>query len=293
MTDQEIITRISSAQTAHELFPDLNNWKKEYRTLARVHPDTCQHPKANEAFQKLQKFKIELDRGLTHHDDAGVITYSLFTIIITGDASLLKKSYENYKKLMALSDQSSVHFKKYIPTSGRFLSENELEFKIDYRAVPICSLGTQPHMHVNWITSRMLEFAAWLNQNGYSHAGFNPESLYVIPENHGLMCVSFYHLTRTGDKLTTISGKYQHFYPTDLKTTKKATAAIDIELAKRTAIYLLGDQSGTGNKLKKTHNEDVLNFLQKSHDNSYEAYDQYREMLRKNFDTKQFNKLII
>ncbi len=293
MTTTEIIKKVLDAKTPPELFGEMDKWRSTYREYCRIHPDVCKDPKASEAFVKLNQFKTELEKGKTHNDDAGAVTYSLFTVEIIGDASLLKTSFDNYNKLMALTDESSVHFKKYIPTSGRMISENELEWTIDYRAMPLSSIGVQPHLHVNWITSRMLEFAGWINQVGYCHAGINPDSIYIIPENHGMMCISFYHMATLGTKLKTVSGKYSNLYPHKVFDHKKATSNIDIELAKRTGIYLLGDKSGTGNNLRKTHNADIIDFLQRPDYDTLETYKAYRSVLKKHFDTKQFNKLII
>lgn len=293
MTTTEIITKVLAAKTPVELFEDLSDWKKDYRTYSKIHPDICHEPDASKAFIKLNEFKSELERGKTHNDDAGTVTYSLYTVEIIGDAELLKTSFDNYNRLMALTDESSKHFKKYIPTSGRMISDNELEFKIDYRAMPLSSIGVQPHLHANWITSRMLEFSSWINQVGYCHAGINPDSIYIIPENHGMMCISFYHMVALETKLNTVSGKYSNLYPHKIFDHKKATSNIDIELAKRTGLYVLGDISGTGNKLRKTHNEEIIDFLQKTDYDALETYNTYRTILRKHYDTKQFNKLII
>ena len=52
-------------------------------------------------------------------------------------------------------------------------------------------------------------------------------------------------------------------YPDHVKIDKLAKADIDIELCKRTAIYLLGDKSGIGNILRKTHSIPFLDFCQK------------------------------
>ncbi|HSY75882.1 MAG TPA: hypothetical protein VK890_03430, partial [Bacteroidia bacterium] len=65
-----------------------------------------------------------------------------------------------------------------------------------------------------------------------------------------------------------------------------ATSAVDLEMVKRVAIYLLGDQSGLGVKLRKTHNADFINFLIKRDDDPYNTYKEYRELLKKNFESK-------
>jgi hypothetical protein len=132
----------------------------------------------------------------------------------------------------------------------------------------------------------MLEFSAWLHQSGFSHNGINPESIFIVPETHGIICVSFYHLTKLHSGLSTISAKYRTFYPANVFDNKIAASNIDIELSKRTAIYVLGDKSGNGIMLKKTHNEDFMDFVIKQHYHSYPAFKEYRDLLSKNFPKK-------
>jgi len=210
---------------------------------------------------------------------------------------LLNKSLANYKILMSLMDESSMHFKKYLPVSGKLISENEdeavVEFTLSNRAVPLSSLGVVEQKHANWILSRMFEFTSWINQIGYSHAGINPESIYIMPENHGMCCVSFYHMTKLDTPLKTISSQYKSFYPPQVFSNKKAESNIDIELSKRTGLYILGDKSGSGVMLRKTHENHIIDFLQKQNDDAAKNYTDYRELLSKYFDMKQFHVLSV
>jgi hypothetical protein len=61
-----------------------------------------------------------------------------------------------------------------------------------------------------------------------------------------------------------------------------------LELSKKIALYLLGDKSGAGTKLKKDTdvNQEVLNFLLIKHQNIKDEYLQYRELLKKHFESK-------
>jgi len=173
------------------------------------------------------------------------------------------------------------------------ISETELQFTLAYRAVPLSSLGVVEQKHANWMLSRMFEFASWINQIGYSHAGINPESIYIMPENHGMCCISFYHMTKLDKPLKAISAQYKNFYPPQVFTNKKAESNIDIELSKRTTIYLLGDKSGSGTVLRKTHENEIIDFLQKQGDDTIQNYNEYRDLLRKFFDMKQFHTLSV
>ena len=158
------------------------------------------------------------------------------------------------------------------------------------RVVPLAGL-TLPVEHVAWVLSRLLEFVAWLHQEGFCHAGLNPESLALAPETHGLVAVSFYHLTSLNGPLTTISGKYRHWYPDVIFAEKRAVPGIDLALAQRTAVCLLGDPSGNGTRLRGTVDDRLLTFLLRPHHNAYAAYDEYRKLLQQLFPKKQFHPL--
>jgi hypothetical protein len=292
MTTNEAIEKIMKATSVVDLFSDLSSFKNEYKNLAiLVHPDHCTNPKGEEAFKKLAEFARILDKGQDHVDDAGTLNYKLTKVTLKGTKELIQKSLSNYNSLFSLKDKASETFKKYLPVSMLKLSDTELSIALPQRAIPLSSLPTLPHEHVNWILSRMLEFSAYLNQFGYVHCGLNPDSIYVVPETHGIVCISFYHLTKLDSKLKTVSARYVNFYPPSIFDKKKAISNIDVVLAKRTAIYLLGDASGAGVKLRKTHNLDFLDFCFKDHFVPFDAYDEYRKMLKKHFDMKKFHVL--
>ncbi len=292
MTAEQVIEKVLKSKSVIDVFYDVNDWKFNYKKyIVLIHPDKCNLPKAAEATEKLNKFKDELESGKKHNDDAGEVTFCLKTVTIVGDKDLIKKSFDNYNFLMSLKDDASNHFKKYLPVSGKLISETELQFTLAYRAVPLSSLGVMEQKHANWMLSRMFEFSSWINQIGYSHAGINPESIYIMPENHGMTCISFYHMTKLDTQLKTISAQYKNFYPPQVFVNKQAESNIDIELSKRTTIYLLGDKSGSGVLLRKTHENEIVDFLQKQSYQTDENYKEYRLLLKKYFDTKQFHVL--
>lgn len=292
LTAQEVIDKVMKSKSVIDVFYDVNDWKFNYnKFITLIHPDKCSLPNAVEATEKLNKFKDELTKGKKHNDDAGVVSYALKTIEIVGDKDLLKKSFDNYNYLMSLTDDASKHFKKYLPVSAKMLTENELQFTLSHRAVPLSSLSPVEQKHANWMLSRMFEFASWINQIGYAHAGINPESIYVMPENLGMCCISFYHMTKLDSPLKTISATYKNFYPPQVFVNKRAESNIDLDLAKRTTIFMLGDKSGSGVVLRKTHENEIIDFLQKQSYIADENYKEYRSLLKKYFDTKQFHVL--
>ena len=195
---------------------------------------------------------------------------------------------KNYQLLKEHDSLSDLNFHRYLPVDMYFNTE-VLKATTMQRTMPLTHLNLPQH-HVLWILSRMLEVTAWFAQIGYVHGGINPESIWLAPEAHGINLGSFYHLTAVNSRLKTISAKYKNWYPTEIFKTKKATTTIDLELCKRTATYLLGDKSGVGISLKKTHHPALVDFLLNTHDDAYKCYDAYRKLLKKNFKRK-FHRL--
>lgn len=293
MTPQQIIEIVNNAKSYVEVFPDLFNYKTTFvEYIKQIHTDVCKLEGADKASSKLIEFKDLIENGKEHKDDAGIVTYFPDHCLIKGDKKLLKVSLDNYKKLVSFKSTNDLPFRKYLPKQIEFEGDN-LKISFDKRAIPLSFVGKLPQEHVNWILSRLLEICGWFDKIGYSHAGLNLDSVYIVPENHGIMIVSFYHLTKIEQNLKTISGRYKSFYPYIIFAQKKATSFIDIELSKRIATFLLGDPSGNGTMLLKTFNKDFINFLL-----TYDTRDSfcilktYRELLNKNFE-KKFYSLII
>jgi hypothetical protein len=287
-----LLSKILQAQKPLEVF-SRTEYKKQYVQYMKVlHPDVCTHPQAHEAVTKLNLFRTQIESLCKMEDDAGIFQQlDDKTLMFTGDKNLLQRSYEYYLKLMRLNDDASNHFKKYLPQRMEYKNDVLYVYSAQ-RIVPFLNL-TLPQKHVSWITSRMFEFVSWLHQVDFCHAGINPASFCVVPETHGIICTSFYHQTYMNTKIQTVSGKYLNWYPSILFSEKRAIPYLDISLVQRTALYLLGDESGNGIKLKKVNDESLIDFLITPHYQSFETFDEYRKLLAKIFGKPTFMPLEI
>lgn len=284
MTPQEYIDKINNASHLGDVV-DLSNWRKHYADIAKVlHPDVCSIPGAAGAFARLNGLKEGWEKGYRFVDDAGAVRAQNQTITFVGDPTLLMQSYRNCGYLKSLNSPAAQHFKRYLPASMS-LDGEALTLQLSHWAAPLTGL-TLSQGHANWILSRLLEFSAWLAQEGWTHGGINPESVFVVPETHGIIIGSFYHLTPREGTVKTISAKYKHWYPNALFVDKIAQPITDLELCKRTTAVLLGDPSGMGVKLQKTHLKSYIDFLLTVHTDAYECYDKYRKLLEKHFPKK-------
>jgi len=291
MQTAELIEKINTSLKLEDII-SVSDFKNEFNgILKEIHPDICKLNGASEATMKMNQYKDYFENGRQYKDDCGTFKTNGYWVEFESNEKNLSWSLENYNILINLKGDNDNHFKKYIPSDAVRLSASKVRFTFDKRAIPLSGL-VLPQEHANWVLNRLLEYCAYLSELGMSHCGLTPESVFIIPENHGIQICSFYHLTKFGNKIGTISGKYQNWYPSEVFGTKIATPTIDIEMAKKIASYVLGDTSGTAIKLRKTHNEDFVNFIINQHDNAHNTLTAYKELLRKNFK-KEFHLLNI
>lgn len=281
----ELITKIIDSKSYRDVFSDLSDWKKSSKTiLFSIHPDRCNLPFASQATEKLLSYISELENGKKIDDDCGIITiYYDNKITIEGDCKVLQRSLDGYDLLLSFKND---HFSKYLPKKMYFENDKLCIILNDY-SVPLSLCPDLPQEHLNWILNRMLEFTTWLNSIGISHNGINPGSIFVVPETHGIICISFYHMTDVNNRLKTLSGRFSNFYPDDIFTEKIAKDYIDIECSKRTAIWLSGDKSGIGTTMKNKLHKEWLNYVLRFHDcHRFDSYAEYKTMLANNFEKK-------
>lgn len=284
ITQANVIDVILKAIKYEDIFPV--DGDVSYKGLMKwVHPDLNKDPRATDASAKLAKLVKDHTVGLTFTDDSGNYLCNYHWANYCGNLSVVDQGRKMQKKVLSTS---TMQLKRYMPYSW------EDDYKIVFldRALPLSGL-TLPQDHVNWVVSRLLEFCMLVHHHtGTAHLGLTPDNIFIVPETHGVSVSGFYHATKLGDRMQTISAKYKSWYPASALASKKASEYVDIQMVKRIGAYLLGDRSGLGNKLIRTHNKDFVAFLTSYHDNSRDAFKAYREMIDKNF-AKQFIHLNI
>lgn len=290
-TAQELIANILKAVSIAEIL-DLKNYTVEFKnTVKLIHPDVCNHPDAAKATAKLNALLDHYEKGTPGRDEVAEFTtngYEAVYKVTMDNIMMMQWSIDNYKHLAHDGKVKTPHILGYMPKEmifGSIVSDNHLTVIFHKRSIPISKL-TLPQEHVNWILSRLLEYSLMLNQLGYVHCGLNPESIFITPENHGIQVMNYYHLTKVNGTVGTVNGNYKDWYPAELFTTKLATATIDLRLAKKIAAYLLGDLSGSGVRLRKDHNEAWVNFILQRDTDPVACYDNYRRVLKDNFESK-------
>ncbi|SDD59286.1 hypothetical protein SAMN04487996_101394 [Dyadobacter soli] len=244
-----------------------------------IHPDKCKHPRAQDATNRLLEMFRHFTSGSSFTDDSGQFLTNDHWVLFQGDTQAITQARRNQLEIAAGATE---HFKRYMPYSW----DSDHSFLLFNRAVPLANL-TLPQEHVNWVLSRLLEFCMQLHRRaGRAHLGLTPAHVMLVPETHGIAVAGFYHTAELAGKVSTISAAYRHWYPGQLLRDKMATEHADLEMVKRIGAYLLGDRSGLGTALRKTHHREFVDFLLSSDDDSLACYEKYREMLDRNFPSQ-------
>lgn len=247
--------------------------------LKTIHPDKCKHAQAQEATNRLLMLYRHFNNGATFTDDSGEFVCNDYWVLYRGEPQAIGQGGRKQQEIEALAPD---HLKRYMPYNW----DSEHSFVLSQRALPLANL-TLPQEHVNWVVSRLLEFCMLLHRHtGRAHLGLTPAQVMLVPETHGIAVAGFYHSAAINGRVSTISAAYRHWYPGQMLVDKKATELADLEMVKRVGAYLLGDRSGLGTCLRKTHHPEFIDFLLSSDDDSLACYEKYREMLNSNFPSQ-------
>lgn len=109
--------------------------------------------------------------------------------------------------------------------------------------------GLEPR-HVAWVWRRLLSVLGFIHTHGVAHAAVLPQHVLVDPRDHKLILIDWCCAANdsggatagaaTGAPVRIIAGDYLPWYRREAATRQPPTAALDVALAARTMIDLLG-----------------------------------------------------
>ena len=96
--------------------------------------------------------------------------------------------------------------------------------------------------HVAWILKRILEGVGWVNlKQKIVHGAIIPSHIVVFPKDHGAHIIDWSYAVPVNKKhIRAISTNYKDFYPPEVFNKVLAQPSIDIYMAAKCAVYLLG-----------------------------------------------------
>ncbi len=297
-TDQvrQLIVQVNRSVHPREIFAD-SDWKLKFREYAQLlHPDGSHghFSGATDAMARLNEYKTILERGFEYEDESGkfFIRDNGKTIIFTGDKdkSLLEISYKNFIQLKTKIPVGHI-LEQYMPQKVQFNNEGQLCVSLQRRSVSILGLKLD-EKQVRWMLNRFLEYSGLLYQIGYNHNAISPYSILITPEDHGIQCISWYHMKKSNDKLETISGLISTWYPAEIFQEKRSKIEIDISLSKFFAAQLLHGKISNDPlvNLNGTLDPKLYNFLTKTSKSGLVDIMEYKDYINQLAD-KDFYKL--
>jgi hypothetical protein len=111
--------------------------------------------------------------------------------------------------------------------------------------------GVDPRA-VGWMANRLLEAMAYTHGTGRVHGCILPPNLLYGVKNHGILLAEWGYSVKVGEPLKAISGRYEHWYPPEVKAKQAFTSAGDIYMAARCVAELLSPGSGLTGTFPKT-----------------------------------------
>lgn len=248
------------------------------KLMSFVHPDLNKDPRANDAAAILTKLFKMFSEGLKFVDDSGEYQTNYYFVKYQGMQAVIDQGHRIHDVIRKNTTDVMRRYMWY-----EWVGQNQINFQS--RSLPLSGLVLD-QLHANWVVGRLIEYCMLLhNHTQHAHLGLTPEHVFLVPKTHGINVSGFYHATKLGQRMQTISGRYRDWYPASVLKNKIACQYADLHMVKRIGAYLLGDQSGVGTKLLRTHNKDFVNFLLSTHIDSAECFKEFRTMIDKNFES--------
>jgi hypothetical protein len=212
------------------------------------------------------KVKVDLGNGDLAHlyrtltlTEAGEQTGFLKMALSPRDNDLLGAEARALKKLHATDDQLVRHFPLLLDT---FLGEGRRRGNVQGFQTECVNLvnihdaypgGLEP-VHAVWIWRRLLMAVGYAHSQGVLHGAIVPLHILIYPEQHGVILVDWCYSSIVNDpdtevysKIKAVAKTYTDFYPKEVFDKEAPTEALDIFMAAKCMIWLLGGDVITRN----------------------------------------------
>lgn len=97
---------------------------------------------------------------------------------------------------------------------------------------------------LGWIFKRVLVALGNTRDVGLCHGSFTPENIFIHPEQHGFILNNWEYSVELGKPLSAVSVPYRDFYPQQILDKGDVTSSLDMSLAVKTMLNLVGPKTG-------------------------------------------------
>lgn len=208
------------------------------------------HGDLAEAFQFADMTNVY--KAATTLRSGGQMTTVVKLARVPRDNELLKAERAVLRTLQSTGAEHAMYYPKlvdgFVVADGRKrLEGNVLEFMEDFlnlselkQRVPT---GLDP-LHVAWIWRRVLWALGGAHEHGLVHGAVLPAHIIIHPRMHGVLLVDWCYSRSSEDNdygpLKAMVAKYQSWYPPSVFAKKPVSPELDLVMAARTMVYLLG-----------------------------------------------------
>lgn len=160
-----------------------------------------------------------------------------------------------------------------------------------------------PMEHGVWMFNRILEALTFLHsEKKIVHGAITPDHVLAYssihiedPYNHGAKLIDWSYSTKIGDSIKALVPKYEEFYPPEVLSKKPATPAVDLYMAAKTIIHVLGGDTKT-DTLPKHIPEYLGRFLKgcvlknpsSRPQDAWKLYKEFKDHMQKHYGPKRY-----
>lgn len=306
---------ILSVTKCGDLFPyGEDEVKLKYKELAKAwHPDTNDHPEAQEVFAKLTELYNQalnlLENGqwektnyiLISKDNGKKVAinydtcfdFELGTCYVTKTkvVYVLEKDKERYYR-NAVQNINSLRYKdkrmerdlsRFLPRIYQTFQTNNGEYVIvldkTQDVYPLKNVleyfgGTINDKHVAWIISRLCSLTCYLEFSGLVHNGININNCFISPQNHLILLLGgWWYAAREDAKMLGTTKDIFAIMSVSAKESKKSSVVTDLESVKLLGRELLGEANCRKLSLDRSIPKPFVDFLTGGSGRS--AYDEF------------------
>lgn len=234
----------------------------------------------------------------------------IYFAIGSGGDCLVKVARERSRERLLLHEQrvllslrdgrEASPYRVYLPRPlGTFRQAGRLSLALERRRQFISIADVRERIpqgldgrHVAWIFNRMLEVLGHVHRRGWVNGAVLPPHLLVDVEQHSLQLIGWPHARPLGSPLRYAASRFWNWYPPECHQRRPATAATDIYLATRTAVWLAGEcrlPTAMAGLFRSCLSLDPTHRPQ----DAWALHEQFRELLEATYGPPRFCRLSI
>lgn len=205
------------------------------------------------------------------------------------DNELLRAEFDALTQLRAANDARFVQFyPEPIDSFGAMIAGKGLRVNVLRRLDGFYNLeqvrAAYPAgvsaLDAGWIWRRILWALKYVHEQKIIHGAVLPQNIMILPEQHGVVLVDWcYSVMQSGGSfapLKAVVRRQRSWYPDDVLHKKPPVPALDIALAARSMVYLMGGNPETGATpptVPAATNRYFAELLDRATDKSLDSYD--------------------